>query len=289
MDKIRIVGVPEHFNYPWLKIIEEQPFRKEGILLEWNDEPKGSGAMNKAVTEGSADVAVILTESFIRDKIEGNPGKIIGFQVFSPLIWGIHISSKFQIEEMDELKNSPFLISRYGSGSHLMAYLLAGKNGWDLDQLEFEIVGDIDGAKRALKSTLPKVFLWEKYTTMPLVDEGIFKRVGEIPTPWPCFVMVASKEALIKHPQYLKTLQGLIYQKSSFLLEAEDLPLQLSKKYGIKVADVKEWLHQTEWATKGEIHISTLKETMETLKTLKLIPGTIPVEELVDQEFVTLK
>ncbi len=131
MDKIRIIGVPEHFNYPWLKIIEEQPFKTYGTLLEWTDEPKGSGAMNKALREGKADVAVILTESFIKDRIEGNPGKIIGYHVQSPLIWGIHLSSQFADISLDELSDVPFAISRYGSGSHLMAFLLAQKMGWD--------------------------------------------------------------------------------------------------------------------------------------------------------------
>lgn len=289
MDKIRIVGVPEHFNYPWLKVVEEQPFSNESVLLEWMDERQGSGAMNKAITEGTADVAVILTESFIKDRIEGNPGKIIGYHVFSPLIWGIHISSEFHIRQIDELKNQPFLISRYGSGSHLMAFLLARKYGWDLNKLEFEIVGDLEGAKKALQKTVPQVFLWEKYTTMPLVDQGIFNRVGEIPTPWPCFVMVASKEALSKHPEYLKTLQEFVYKKSFSLRETEDLPLRLSNKYGLKISDVNEWLHQTEWATKAEIRKSHLEETMDTLKALNLISRTVPAEELVDQEFVTLR
>jgi hypothetical protein len=147
----------------------------------------------------------------------------------------------------------------------------------------------MEGAKNALLTEIPKVFLWEKYTTKPLVDQGIFKRVGEIPTPCPCFVMVASKDTLLKHRQHLKTLQGLIYKKSFNLQKSEDLPLQLSEKYGLKEADVKEWLHQTEWATDGEIQKSTLENTMETLKALKLIPRTIPAEELVDQHFVTLK
>src|SRR5690606_16087806 len=98
MDKISIIGVPEHFNFPWLSVIADQPFIDEGITLEWSDEPKGSGAMNKAIREGRADIAIILTESFVKDKIEGNPGKIIGYHVRSPLIWGIHVSGKSQVE-----------------------------------------------------------------------------------------------------------------------------------------------------------------------------------------------
>lgn len=288
MNKIRIVGVPEHFNFPWIKTVEEQPFFEDGILLDWKDESKGSGAMNKAIRDGEADVAIILTESFIKDKIEGNPGKIIGYHVKSPLLWGIHISSQFQIKEMDELKNAPFLISRYGSGSHLMAFLLVRDNNWDPNQLQFEVVENLEGAIEALDVASPRIFLWEKYTTMPLVKQGVFKRVGEIPTPWPCFVMVASPEAIATYPQQLKKLIDLVYEKSSSLRETEDLPQQLNEIYNIALADINEWLTQTQWATTGEIQKSSLEETMNTLKALKLIPGKIAVEELVDQGFVTL-
>jgi len=288
MDKIKIIGVPEHFNFPWLKVVEEQPFKEEEIFLEWINEPRGSGAMNKAIREEQAELAIILTESFIKDRIEGNSGQIIGFHVQSPLIWGIHISSKIQINHVEELNHAPFIISRYGSGSHLMAFLLARKNGWDMGTLQFEVVGDLEGAKKALKSVVPKIFLWEKYMTKPLVDKGLFTRVGEIPTPWPCFVMVASKKALEKYPQQLKKLREMVYEKSSSLSKDIDLPRQLSENYNINESDLKEWLTQTDWANKGEIQIKTLRQTIESLKSLNLISQEIAVEELVALEFVEL-
>ena len=58
MKKLTITGVPEHFNYPWLQVIEKQPFLTKGIQLEWIDEPKGSGAMNKSLREGTTDLAI---------------------------------------------------------------------------------------------------------------------------------------------------------------------------------------------------------------------------------------
>jgi len=288
MDKIRIIGVPEHFNYPWLETVEEQPFKSHGILLEWTDEPRGSGAMNKALREDTADVAVILTESFIKDRIEGNPGKIIGYHVQSPLIWGIHLSSQFSDKTLDELSDVPFAISRYGSGSHLMAFLLAQRMGWDSSQLQFELVGNLEGAKVALEAAQPKIFLWEKYMTKPLVDKGLFYRAGEIPTPWPCFVIVASPKVLMKHPDVTRQLRDLVYQKSSKLVEGKQLPQLLSRKYGILEEDIEAWISQTEWAHQAVISKDTLTDTMDTLKTLQLIEATAPVENLVDMDFVKL-
>lgn len=288
MDKIKIIGVPEHFNFPWLKVVEEQPFKEHGLLLEWQDEPKGSGAMNKALRDGAADVAVILTESFTKDRIEGNPGKIIGYHVQSALIWGIHLSARFADKSWDELSNVPFAISRYGSGSHLMAFLLARQMGWDTSQLKFELVGDLAGAKAALAASSPKLFLWEKYMTKPLVDQGLFYRIGEIPTPWPCFVIVASPDVLERHPAVIRQLRDLVYKKAADLLEGGELPQLLSRKYGILEEDIKAWLGQTEWSRGAEISNVTLTETMETLKALHLIEGTVPADNLVDLDFVSL-
>jgi len=288
MDKIRIIGVPEHFNFPWLKVVEAQPFKDQDILLEWADEPKGSGAMNKALREGQADVAIILTESFIKDRVEGNPGKIIGYHVESPLIWGIHLSSQHADRRLEDLSDVPFAISRYGSGSHLMAFLLAQKMGWNTGRLQFELVGDLEGAKAALEAAEPKIFLWEKYMTKPLVDNGFFHRVGEIPTPWPCFVIVASPDVVKNHPDFLKQLRDLVYKKSSSLVEGGQLPRLLSQKYGILEEDIKAWLSQTQWARQAVIPIKTLTATMDALKTLELIKETVPAEDLVDTDFVKL-
>lgn len=288
MDKIRIIGVPEHFNFFWVKTVEEQPLKGRGILLEWVDEPRGSGAMNKAMREGETDLAIVLTESFIKDRIEGNPGKIIGYHVQSPLIWGIHTSSQFIAKSLDELSEAPFAISRYGSGSHLMAFLLAKKMGWDTDRLKFEVVGDLEGSKVALEASEPKLFLWEKYMTKPLVDEGLFHRVGEIPTPWPCFVIVASPDVLRNHPETLNELRDYVYKKSSAFREKEHLAQLLSQKYGILEEDIQAWLTQTQWATTSEVRENTLRVTMETLQSLGLIQESVPVKNLVDLASVKL-
>ena len=57
---------------------------------------------------------------------------------------------------------------------------------------EFEVVGDLQGARKALKNKEADLFMWEKFTTKPLVDSGEWSRVAEVPTPWPCFSVAAS-------------------------------------------------------------------------------------------------
>ncbi|SMD45592.1 ABC-type nitrate/sulfonate/bicarbonate transport system, substrate-binding protein [Aquiflexum balticum DSM 16537] len=288
MEKIRITGVPEHFNYPWLKVIESQPFRNDGLELEWVNEPKGSGAMNKALREGETDLAVVLTESFVKDKIEGNPGLMIGLHVASPLIWGIHISGKSSFNELKQLANFPFLISRYGSGSHLMAYVLAKRENWVLKDLKFEVIGDLEGAKKALGQSDTKIFLWEKFTTKPLVDQGIFKRVGELPTPWPCFALVAHPKSLKKNVETIRVLRDLVYEESSRLSKQPNLSKELSDFYNIKEDDIKFWLSQTTWANQAVISKSMVENTMLELMELGLIGEKMDVEKMIFNSLVEL-
>lgn len=288
METIRIIGVPEHFNFPWLKVVESQPFVDEDIKLAWENESRGSGEMNRAIREGNADIAIILTESFIKDKIEGSTGSIIGFHVQSPLVWGIHLSGKSKVQDFSEVKNAPFLISRPGSGSHLMAFLLAERENINRNDLEFEIVGNLEGAKKAFQSSIPKIFLWEKYTTKPLVDKGAFKRIGEIPTPWPCFAIVASEEVLKNHAPMVEKLRNAVYEKNKTLDSEPDITRTLSEYYGIQQADIEAWMSQTEWADTADIKRKSLEDTMETLKRLGLITKTVSPEYLVSGQLMNL-
>jgi len=287
MQNITITGVPEHFNFPWIKMIDEQPL--PGIHLNWIDEPRGSGAMNKAIREGQTDLAIILTESFIKDASEGNKGKIIGFHVQSPLTWGIHVPASTRISDINHLENAPYLISRYGSGSHLMAYLLAKQHQWDPKSLKFKVIDNLEGARKEFKKGEVQAFLWEKYTTKPYVDMGEFRRIGEIPTPWPCFAIVASPEALEKYPKEIKELQKKLYAISSRLLEDKKLLADhISAYYTIPVQDIDSWLEQTEWATDPSISKAALEQTMQILLDLDLMDNKLPLQELVAEDYVEL-
>ncbi|MEC8830784.1 MAG: ABC transporter substrate-binding protein, partial [Bacteroidota bacterium] len=189
MKTVKIIGVPEHFNLPWHLAMEDNAFEDRGIQLEWTDIPEGTGKMTQMLQDGEADLAIILTEGIIKSISQGNPAKIVQVYVSSPLLWGIHVDGKSNRNSISELKEDPIAISRMGSGSHLMAYINAQNQGWDTEKLQFEIINNLDGAVENLTSGSNAYFMWEHFTTKPLVDKGIFKRVGDCPTPWPCFVV----------------------------------------------------------------------------------------------------
>ena len=105
MTKIKVGGVPEHFNLPWHRCIENNKFGEAGVDLEWKEVPEGTGAMCNLLREEEIDVAVILTEGISRDIINGNQSKIIQNYIGSPLIWGIHVDGRSSLQNINDLRN----------------------------------------------------------------------------------------------------------------------------------------------------------------------------------------
>lgn len=279
MKTLRITGVPEHFNFPWKKVVATQPFEKEGITLQWKDESRGSGQMNNDLREDKTDLAIVLTESFLKDFEAGNPSKMVGFHVTSPLIWGIHISGKSSINSLNEIIDPTFIISRAGSGSQLMSYVLAKKEGWNAEKLEFKIVNNLPGALEVMHAGKPEMFLWEKYTTKPWVDSNQMKRIGEVPSPWPCFAIIATNKALAEFEELIIRLRDLVYQESINLQTSTTAIEDISEKYELRGADVKAWFAQTSWAVKPEISKSQIEKSMSIMKELGIISDLVPLED----------
>ena len=248
MTSLKIVGVPEHFNLPWHLCLENGEFEKENIDLQWTDVPEGTGKMCQMLRDGSTDIAVILTEGIIKDIIGGNPSKIVQIYVESPLIWGIHVRAQSNHQSLTDLENTKAAISRLGSGSQLMAYVNAKNQGWNTNELQFEIVNTIDGAVTALINGTADYFMWEHFMTKPLVDKGVFRRLGDCPTPWPCFVIAVREEVLAKHPETITKLLEIINAKTRIFKAISDIDKQLAKTYNQKIEDIKEWLRLTEWS-----------------------------------------
>lgn len=272
MKTVRIGGVPEHFNLAWYLTLKDGSYKKEGINLRWKDFPGGTGAMCKALRNREIDLAVILTEGIIKDIIAGNPSKIVQIFVKSPLIWGIHVSNKSSYTSIVELKGKKAAISRYGSGSHLMAYVNAKENKWNLGKdLDFEVIGNLEGAVKGLTDDQADYFLWEKFTTKPLVDNSVFRRIGEIPTPWPCFVIAVRDEFIEKERNTLKSILEIINNTTAEFKSIPSIDKTISNRYEQDLKDVQEWLSLTEWSQEN-IDFTTLNRIQEQLLELKIIP-----------------
>ena len=251
MTTLRVGGVPEHFNLPIHLCIEEGLFAEKGIHVEWVEFPGGTGAMNSALRNDEIDVAIILTEGIIKDIANGNPSKIIQNYVSSPLRWGIHVAAKSDFQSIADLEDKRPAISRYGSGSHVMAYVQANELGWDTSKIECVVVNNITTAIEALTQGEADYFMWEHFTTKPLVDKGIFRRVGDFPTPWSSFVIAASDKTIEKDQKSLELFLSVLNAKTKIFKTLEHIEQALSERYEQNLEDIKKWLSITSWSQKS--------------------------------------
>ena len=270
MKKVKVVGVPEHFNLPWHLAIEEGAFEQRGIDLQWVDIPEGTGKMSQMLNEKSADLAVILSEGIIKSIIDGNKSRILQQYVASPLLWGIHVAAESSIVELEQLQGKRAAISRFGSGSHLMTYLLARKHGWETSTLKFVTVNDLTGAVASLQQSESDYFMWEHFTTKPIVDQGIFRRLGDFPTPWPCFVIAANEDFFNGNSHLSQHILEVINIYTAEFKKIPSIDRTLSNRYGQELADIKNWLQKTEWSQE-QMKAETIEYVIDTLYDLKLI------------------
>jgi ABC-type nitrate/sulfonate/bicarbonate transport system substrate-binding protein len=288
MKTLTIGGVPEHFNLPWHLAIEAGKFKKKGIDLIWKEFPGGTGAMCKALREGTIDIAIVLTEGIIKDISYGNPSKIVKVYVESPLLWGIHVGAKSSFTSMKDLENGKVAISRVGSGSQLMAKVNAHSQGFDITNLQYEIVKNLEGGIEALTNGTANYFLWEHFTTKPYVDIGIFRRIDNITTPWPCFVMAVRDEVLEHQSDDIKQIIKVINKQLKLFkepLENNELIQLFSERYQQKTDDVREWLAITQWNRKKTISKKLINTIQNKLVQFNVIETKVQANHLIKKVF----
>lgn len=274
--KLKIGGVPEHFNLPWRLAMEEGDLAEENIFLHWEDMAGGTGQMIRGLENKTIDIAVLLTEGITKAILQGLDAKILQVYVATPLHWGIHVAQEDKsIQKVEELEGKTFAISRQGSGSELMAYVLADKMGWDTTKLRFNSVGDIYGLLWAVDHNEASAFLWEKFTTKPYVDQEKCRYVDEVVTPWPCFVVAVRSEIAEEYGEQLQNMLKVVNKKARIIKDHEGTPGMLSWRYGLQLEDVKKWLAQTDWNYEGE----DFKEDYENVITYLLKLNLITAEE----------
>ncbi|WP_276166791.1 substrate-binding domain-containing protein [Zobellia alginiliquefaciens] len=281
MKKVRIIGVPEHFNLPWHMAIEEGAFEERGIDLEWTEVPEGTGKMCQMLQDNETDLAIILTEGLVKSITEGNPSKIVQEYISTPLQWGIHVGAKSEYQSIADLKGTKAAISRMGSGSHLMAFVNAQNEGWSTETLQFEIINNLQGAVTALTEGTADYFMWEHFTTKPLVDKVVFRRLGDCPTPWPCFVVAATQKFINEEESILRHILEVINNYTSEFKQIPSIGRSLANRYEQQLEDIQEWLRITQWSQK-QLPEATLTKVQDTLRELNLIDKPISLSKILN-------
>lgn len=275
MKKIIIGGVYEHFNFPWQDAIEKELFSKEGIDLEWNTISGGTGEMIKLLQEQKLDLAVMLTEGLFIQYHNNRSIIPIQFHVNSPLQWGIHTrtTEQYTVNDFSSLR---FAVSRLNSGSHLMALVHAKQNFYTLNKNQFILCNSLPGGLEALRNNKADVFLWEKYTTEPFLNEFGLKRIGIVPTPWPPFCLAANKHASINYKTDIEKIKKIISTHNKTIKSDIGSIPAISKKFEIDFNRIEKWFTETEWNYSIGITNEEQDQILTSLYDLNLIESYIP-------------
>lgn len=278
---IRLGGVPEHFNLPIHLAMENGSFEGRGVKIEWTTFRGGTGQMTSALRNGEVDACILLTEGIIKDIIAGNKSKIISGYVNTPLIWGIHTGKDNPLTHRKEIYDKQYAISRFGSGSHLMAIVDANTNDHKLSRDQFSIIKNLDGALESLAEQATDVFYWEKYTTKPYVDSGQLRRIGQFITPWPCFMIAATEDILEREPESIIRMLRTIHDSCDTFMQTDDYIPIVAERFEQRLKDVERWYHATEWAIHGWVSDKMLRSVLHNLKLAEIIDGSETIPDLV--------
>jgi len=270
MKKIRVGGVPEHFNYPWHFGIKHGIFTRFGLEVEWVDVKGGSGAMCKMLESKELDVALVLTEGIVKHVHKGGTARIIQQFVKSPLIWGVHSNVSKKLDS-NNLSDARFARSRVGSGSHLMSYVHAEQKGYSITEENFETVGNIDGALEAFQNDDADILLWEKFMTQPYVTKGEVNRIGLCVSPWPCFMMVGGADFLKEDQKIISNLSQCIIESCIEVTSNSDTVEKIAAQHSLKPDQVAEWYSSVEWQTSPWISRKMLQNVTSTLDRVNIL------------------
>jgi ABC-type nitrate/sulfonate/bicarbonate transport system substrate-binding protein len=275
-----IGGVAEPMNLPWEDAIADGTFDQAGYTLQWVDQPGGTGAIAAALTDRTLDAATILTEGAVAAIVNGAPLRIHSLWVESPLIWGVHVAGHITSTSTRDLEPVRFAVSRLGSGSHLMAYLLSARDGLRVTDDQLVVVGGIDGARAALRDGRADVFLWEKYVTSPLVQRGEFRRIDTIATPWPSFAIAAHADTITTRRAHLDRVVT-IARRAARRFETDPAAVAaIVERYGLTETDAREWLETYSFARSGRIAPHVVDDVQQRLHRVGAIAATRPAAQI---------
>ncbi|KAI0707317.1 periplasmic binding protein-like II [Earliella scabrosa] len=288
---LRIGYVREHFSSPLLQFAEADG----GETFTLVECPSGTGQLIGRLENDEIDVAIALTDPLISGIAKGSKAyKLVGSYVTTPLNWAVITGKESKYNSIADLKGTTIGISRYGSGSQTMAYVMALQQGWSTDDLKFQVNNDIRGLLNSVNDGSTSAFMWEWFTTKPFVDAGEARFIGSVPTPWPSWLIAAhpTRAPASALTPFLTTLSTYVRTFDSAAQRAGPDVAFIKDKFGYPEEDITAWL-----ATVGypqdctAIPRKVITETLDVLLKAGFVQspeGGFAVEQFVNTDITTL-
>ncbi|KAF8486060.1 periplasmic binding protein-like II [Russula ochroleuca] len=291
---LRVGYVREHFSSPLLQYAAHDQ-NKTFTLVEC---PGGTGQLTSRLTNDQIDVAIALTDALIAGIANGSKAyKLVGSYVSTPLNWAVITGAKSKYQSLAELEGTPIGISRVGSGSQTMAYVMARQQGWATDTLRFKVNNDIRGLIDSVNDGSTSAFMWEWFTTKPFVDAGEVRFIGSVPTPWPSW-LIAAHTSHVRAPS--NELRAFLDALSTYVVSF-DAPNNragpnvtfIKETFGYREEDIGAWLETVRYPKNcSSIPEKVITDTLAALENAGVVNAPeghqFDVKNFIDTTVVTL-
>ncbi|KAI9744263.1 MAG: hypothetical protein M1818_002415 [Claussenomyces sp. TS43310] len=270
---LRVGFVPEHFSTPLH--FAQTHFSLSARLIPF---PSGTGHMITALRAGEIDIGIGLTEGWVaglgKSDLEGDGGyRIVGTYVETPLCWAISTGAKRDIGSIADLKKSKIGVSRVGSGSYVMGFVLADEQGWLSSSTSgsppFEVVPlqTFEKLRNGVNDGTADFFMWEHFTSKRYYDNGEIKRIGEIYTPWSSWKIVASTRLQAGDARVEELFEKINKGVEYFGRHHDEAVEYISTQLDYSKEDAKEWLKTVEFASNvRSVNVAVIEKTVTVLK-----------------------
>ena len=138
-----------------------------------------------------------------------------------------------------------------------MSFVLADQQGWlasdtgkgeDAKKEPFEAmipIGDFAALRKSVTDKSTDFFMWEHFTTKAYWDNGELKRIGEIYTPWPSWMIAARDPS----DSAVRALLEKLNEGVKYYLEKEDEAVShITSTMEYSREDAKEWMGTVKFA-----------------------------------------
>ncbi|KAJ3760030.1 periplasmic binding protein-like II [Lentinula raphanica] len=287
---LRIGYVREHFSSPLLQFAEAD----EGRTITLVECPSGTGQLISRLTKDEIDVAIALTDPLISGIANGSKAyKLIGSYVTTPLNWAVVTGKNSKYNKISDLEDTTIGISRLGSGSQTMAYVMGFQQGWSPETMKFQVNNDIRGLINSVNDGSTSAFMWEWFTTKPWLDSGEVRFIGSVPTPWPSWLVAAQSSTNPESlTQFLTALSSHVNAFDSVQSRETKNIEFIRSKFGYKEQDIEAWMNTVGYpqdclVISKDVVMTTLK-TLEKAGVVKSPEGGFAVDDFVELKVAKL-
>jgi ABC-type nitrate/sulfonate/bicarbonate transport system substrate-binding protein len=252
--------------------------------------------MIQSLQSKEIDVGIGLTEGWVAglgklkdQKVDKLPYSIVGTYVETPLCWAISTGVKRDdiktVAGEGGLKGRKIGVSRIGSGSYVMGFVLADQNGWlesgsSKPPFEVLVLDTFKNLRDAVNDGTADFFMWEHFTSKRYYDNGEIRRVGEIYTPWSSWKIVtrdAKDERL--EDMAVAINKGIEYFRDN----QKEVVEYISSELDYSKEDAEEWLKTVTFAQNVRgVDEKVIQKTIQILGKAGVLDGKgVSAEEMI--------